>query len=124
MDKSPTADCHLGFYQSASEINKYEGEFHDHYGRTYNNRADSAGPAVARLLACHERQSAYQRYGTRNGPAVPGSHRRSRGRWDQGADGARLPQARRCREPARILPGPNHALGPSLTRSPTWQPGV
>ena len=31
--------------------------------------------------------------------------------WDQGADGARLPQAGRCRKSARILPGPNRALG-------------
>src|SRR5271156_5019241 len=30
---------------------------------------------------------------------------------DQGADGARLPQAGGCRKSARILPGPNRALG-------------
>ena len=38
------------------------------------------GPAVARLLACHDRQPADQRDGPGNGQAVPGSHRRSRGR--------------------------------------------
>ena len=34
---------------------------------------------------------------------------------DQGADGARLPQAGGCRKSARILPGPNRALGPRPT---------
>ena len=53
-----------------SETNEYEGESHGNYGRTYKNRADSRGPTVAHLLACHDRQSADQRYGTRNGPTV------------------------------------------------------
>jgi enoyl-CoA hydratase/carnithine racemase len=34
-----------------------------------------------------------------------------RAEWDQSADGARLPQTRRCRKSARLLPGPNRALG-------------
>ena len=37
-------------------------------------------PAVARLLARHDRQSADQRDGPGNGQAVPGSHQSSRGR--------------------------------------------
>ncbi len=36
--------------------------------------------------------------------------------WDQGADGAWLPQAGGCRKSARILPGPNRALGQRPTR--------
>jgi hypothetical protein len=43
-------------------------------------RTDSPDPAVARLLACHDRQPADQRHGPGNGQAVPGSHQRSRGR--------------------------------------------
>ena len=39
--------------------------------------------------------------------------------WDQSADGARLPQAGRCRKSARILPGPNRALGRRPTRFST-----
>ena len=36
-----------------------------------------------------------------------------RAKWDQGADGARLPQARGCRKSTRILREPNPALGRS-----------
>ena len=42
--------------------------------------------------------------------------------WDQGADGARLPQAGGCRKSARILPGPNRALGRRPTRFSTPEP--
>ena len=39
--------------------------------------------------------------------------------WDQGAHGARLPQAGGCRKSARILPGPNRPLVRRLTRLST-----
>jgi enoyl-CoA hydratase/carnithine racemase len=38
----------------------------------------------------------------------------SRSKWDQSADGAGLPQAGRCREPARILRRPNPALNSAV----------
>src|SRR5208282_3347811 len=48
--------------------------------RTYRTRTDSRGPAVACILARHDRQSADQRHGAGNGEAVPESYQRSRGR--------------------------------------------
>src|SRR3984957_9367583 len=39
-----------------------------------------------------------------------------RAEWDQGADRARLPEARRCRKSSRLLPEPNRA---ALVRHPT-----
>jgi len=69
-----------GFNQPVSETNKYGGKSYVNYERTYQTRADSHCPTVARLLARHDRQSANQRYGPGNGPAIPGCHRRSRGR--------------------------------------------
>ena len=40
----------------------------------HETRTDPRDPAVARLLARHDRQSADQRDGPGNGPGVPGSH--------------------------------------------------
>src|SRR5579864_1779549 len=74
----------VGFNQSVSETNKYGGKSHGNYQRTcqthkdertYETRTDSRGPAVACLLACHNRQPADQRDGPGNGPAVSGGHR-------------------------------------------------
>jgi hypothetical protein len=46
-------------------------------------------------------------------------------RWNQSADGPRLPPVRGCRESARILRGPNRAVGfrPLNERRPTKSPG-
>jgi enoyl-CoA hydratase/carnithine racemase len=69
----------VGFNQPVSETNKYGGKSHGNYQRTcqthtdertYETRTDSRGPAVACLLACHNRQPADQRDGPGNGPAV------------------------------------------------------
>src|ERR1700689_2174061 len=44
----------VGDNQRASETNKKTGECHDNCKRTYEVRTDSRGPAVSRLLACHD----------------------------------------------------------------------
>src|SRR5208282_1998900 len=94
----------VGSNQPVSETNKYGGKSHGNCERTYQThtdertcetRTDSPGPAVACILARHDRQSADQRHGPGNGQAVPGSHQRSRGR--------RASQGRGLRQRSRRL---------------------
>ena len=63
----------------------------------------AAGRRARRRLGCVHRFA--------RATCRPGGH--------QGADGARLPQAGRCRKSARILPGPNRTLGRRPTRFST-----
>src|SRR6202034_749510 len=84
-----TTNGRFGLYSTSFDSNEYGGKIHGNYECTYETHTDertceartgSPDPAVARLLACHNRQPADQRHGPGNGPAVPGSHRRSRSR--------------------------------------------
>src|SRR5579864_930324 len=78
----PSSNCAARFVLAEYSGGKFHGDYErtcqTHTDeRTRETRTDSRDPTVACLLACHDRQPADQRHGSRNGQAVPGSHQLS-----------------------------------------------